>query len=795
MKPPPEAARRAMARTSRGHQRLPDPSAADSSPKRKKLEGDSDDSSGGSEPSLPGSPTPLYPTRGQPNRFSDVSQTGYDDCGKPMPKSRLEEDVIGGGLVEGVDKGVEFRIVDHWLFNAAVMAAICLNAIQMGLELQFESGFWPTLWDVLEHFFTAFFFIELIIKWWLMGLREYFASRANWLDCFVVFVSILDDWCLKFVLKNGSRDIGFISILRLVRLSRIGRLLRARELVNLIEGIISSIKSMFWLSILLSILIYIAAIVFVKFIGRSDAYDKEEFDVDHYFGDLVRASVTALNLALMTDWSSIVRPVLKRQPVLALCIIAYVVVSFFGVLNAIIGVIVTRTNQAAAEGAAEDEAEHRKHQMEFVESIKNIIYEIDTDGDGTVSPEEIAAAADNEALVEALYLVELPHGFSMQELHCMLDKDGDGELTKAEFHQGMKRLIFSNDFQRQCLLQLAVAQQKRRLHSLSVDVSNQLEVMSRQMKENFESLTHDIAKLLSSHNFGPMSNAQEVKIPDELAIIGSVLEDDKVGGDAEKRATQQNELNSDDIPGCIPDARVGLSTAGERARKSLSTAVASSINVQQLLAKAQQKMHTKRSTAEVSQAVLAEVSNALAQAANRWTHEEVDLQNPQGPGALRQAGIPAGFAPQGMLQDQLQADLPPHLSLEMKMRQTLQEQNHNQVQHNQMQSMQQTWPRSNQMQHQWPQAPMPSQLGNPMPNAMNPVGNQWQYDFAEAQGQSEPPIPPMPDDPSVAGRKQPSMAERRMAMEDLAAKAESMKSKVVLHDGVIIDRRSPHITV
>merc|ERR1719375_2069125 len=139
-------------------------------------------------------------------------------------------------------------------------------------------------------------------------------------------------------------------------------------------------------------------------------------------------------------------------------------------MNAIIGVIVSKTAEAAKEAEAEDLATFRARQMEFVETMKDIIYEIDADGDGTVSPEEIQAAQDNEDLIEALQCVDLPVGFSMSELHCMLDKDGDGELTKGEFGQGMKRLIFSNDFQRQCLLQLAVAQQKRKLNQLKIDL-------------------------------------------------------------------------------------------------------------------------------------------------------------------------------------------------------------------------------------------------------------------------------------------------------------------------------------
>ena len=49
-------------------------------------------------------------------------------------------------------------------------------------------------------------------------------------------------------------------------------------------------------------------------------------------------------------------------------------------------------------------------------------------------------------------------------------KDGDGELTKHEFITGMRRLIFSNDFQRQCLVGLSIAQQKRKMFELRLEM-------------------------------------------------------------------------------------------------------------------------------------------------------------------------------------------------------------------------------------------------------------------------------------------------------------------------------------
>merc|ERR1719359_2087370 len=114
------------------------------------------------------------------------------------------------------------------------------------------------------------------------------------------------------------------------------------------------------------------------------------------------ASVTGMNLAILEDFGAIIRPMLKRQPHFCIGILLYVGIASFGIMNAIIGVIVTKTSEAAEECEKEDQAAYRKRQMAFVANISRIIYEIDEDGDGTVSPEEIEAAADNPELMHVL---------------------------------------------------------------------------------------------------------------------------------------------------------------------------------------------------------------------------------------------------------------------------------------------------------------------------------------------------------------------------------------------------------
>merc|ERR1719326_1108005 len=117
---------------------------------------------------------------------------------------------------------------------------------------------------------------------------------------------------------------------------------------------------MFWLSVLLVIMIYTLSIVTVQFVGnQGDLYPKDELDVEKYFGDMVTASVTGLNLAMLNDFPTVVRAMLKRQPHFCIGIMAYVGIASFGIMNAIIGVIVTKTSEAADELEKDDEARFR----------------------------------------------------------------------------------------------------------------------------------------------------------------------------------------------------------------------------------------------------------------------------------------------------------------------------------------------------------------------------------------------------------------------------------------------------
>jgi len=430
-----------------------------------------------------------------------------------IKKTKAEEDEKARILAERCP-------VERDTFVMVIMAGICINAVQMGLELQFRGDDMKLVWRICENFWTGFFLVEMIMKWYYLGLPAYFKNKANIMDFVIVSVAILDTWCLSIILSASEmKQLGFLQVLKLVRLARILKLLRLkRELAMLIDGIASSISSMAWLGVLLAILIYTSAICFIQFIGESDLYTAEiasgEFDNKAFFGDMVSACMTGLNLALLVDWTAVIRPVLKHQPHFALFIGVYVGAASFGIMNALIGVIVSRTSKAAEASALASHEEHQKEQMKFVSNIGKIIYEIDTDGGGTISQEEIEQAEGHEDLNNMLNLVDLPWGFTLGDLHTMLDKDGDGELSKSEFFVSMKRLIFSGEFQRECVLLLAVSQSKRKMYAMKHEMEERFDKLSLNMENAFGKLFRHVDNVA----IGSCRDVKKAETPDDRAV-------------------------------------------------------------------------------------------------------------------------------------------------------------------------------------------------------------------------------------------------------------------------------------
>jgi len=133
--------------------------------------------------------------------------------------------------------------------------------------------------------------------------------------------------------------------------------------------------------------------------------------------------------------------------------------------NTIIGVIVDKTVSTILLDESHKKFMRQK-QVSAIEDLASIMFELDANQDQKVSLSELQAGADNPSLTELLREIQLPFGFTVDELFLMLDEDGDGFISRNEFIGGLFRTVFSNEFQRECMLRLGQAHVKHTISAM-----------------------------------------------------------------------------------------------------------------------------------------------------------------------------------------------------------------------------------------------------------------------------------------------------------------------------------------
>merc|ERR1719401_2677252 len=93
--------------------------------------------------------------------------------------------------------------------------------------------------------------------------------------------------------------------------------------------------------------IYVFAVFMSTELGHSDEI-VQEFGAD-FFGDLKASMLTLMNVALLAEWSEIIRPMMEHQPYLIPFLMIFAIVSTFGMINIMVGIIVDGTAEAHKE--------------------------------------------------------------------------------------------------------------------------------------------------------------------------------------------------------------------------------------------------------------------------------------------------------------------------------------------------------------------------------------------------------------------------------------------------------------
>jgi len=253
------------------------------------------------------------------------------------------------------------RIADHPLFQHFILGVIVLAAIIIGVETSPAlTARYGTVIDTVEILIQTIFVAEIAVRllacWPRIG--AFFANGWNVFDFAVVAASLLP--------QAGP----FAMVARLARLMRITRLVSAFPELRLIIGtMIRSIPSMGHVIVLLSLLLYVYAVLGFHFFRHADPA---------HWGSLGAALLTLFQMLTLEGWVELQAAVLESQPLAWIYFSSFVLVAVFVVVNLFIAVVLNNLESVKHEQQADADRAGTHHELlEAIQAVRARLAELE----------------------------------------------------------------------------------------------------------------------------------------------------------------------------------------------------------------------------------------------------------------------------------------------------------------------------------------------------------------------------------------------------------------------------------
>ena len=217
-------------------------------------------------------------------------------------------------------------------FEYTIIALIVGNGVLLGLETS------PTLeqrYGSLMHMgnqiVLGVFIVEALMKMIAVAPRvdRYFRDGWNIFDFLVIVFSLVP--------ATGQ----FAMVARLARLLRVLRLISAvRELRLIVAALVRSIPSVAYVILLMSILVYIYAIIGYHLFHQHDPT---------HWRSLGISILTLFNIITLEGWTVVMDNAMQLHPWSWIYFVTYVVIATFVVINLFVAIIINNLDEAKEE--------------------------------------------------------------------------------------------------------------------------------------------------------------------------------------------------------------------------------------------------------------------------------------------------------------------------------------------------------------------------------------------------------------------------------------------------------------
>lgn len=278
------------------------------------------------------------------------------------------------------------RLVNAPAFEYSIIALILINAALLGMgtspRLVAEYG---NLINLGYQIVLGVFIVEALLKMIALAPRSdrYFREGWNVFDFLIIVFSLIP--------ATGQ----FATIARLARLLRVLRLISTiKQLRLIVEALMRSIPAVGHVMILMSVVLYIYAIIGYQLFNQHDP---------EHWGNLGISALTLFRVLTLESWTEIMYTAMLLHPLAWLYFLSFVVVGTFVVINLFIAIIINNLDETKLERMREQPISQAELLNEL-RTTQGMLRRLESRMNATAqyTPEEQPDAAERDALDERL---------------------------------------------------------------------------------------------------------------------------------------------------------------------------------------------------------------------------------------------------------------------------------------------------------------------------------------------------------------------------------------------------------
>jgi len=340
------------------------------------------------------------------------------------------------------------------------------------------------------------FVVELCLRLFVGG-RAFFSHGWNVFDFLIVVSDAM--FSLLGLILGSVFPMSTLRVFRLCKLARVSKVFRVfPELRIMMAGLMGSFRAIVWGTVLLAFVLIVWAIVAVQFIHpiakALDFPDGCERCPRAYESVLQSTLTFSQQIVAGDSWGQATIPVIEANPWTAFFFMGVYLTVAVAVMNLILGVVVNIASceHDRLEGELEEEKNIRK--MCATNDILKICEEMDCDGDGLLSMEELDGFKNSEEFSTAIDELDITQE-DLKMAFSTMQHDHTGSVSYPEF---VRKLYKMKDSDAAFMLE----QIKYLITQVRDIVLQKMETAQKELQETLEKIEEEEEKIEESLGLG-----------------------------------------------------------------------------------------------------------------------------------------------------------------------------------------------------------------------------------------------------------------------------------------------------